>query len=209
MKVRPISAFLREIGIVGHAEQQAARRILEQQGFTRSERQNMAREKEPKAREALQRALAFHCSNDACKRAIAEQADGRTLVQVERHGCEVCEGSVNRASLEEMGQALRDAALSRVLVVGGTTALYTEIRKVGPSGVQWRFVEGTKKIGLKVATGDLAWADVVVIWASTPLAHTVSGMYAEDARAITIPSRGISALAKAVTTYAQRRRAAR
>ena len=210
MKVRPITTFLNEIGIAGHAQQVAARRVLEEARFTRSGRRNMARVKEPAAQVALRRALAFHCSNEACQRSLAAQPnDDRIPVLVERHACEICEGSVNKTTLEEMGHALSDAGLSRVVVVGGTTALYTQIRSMSPRGVQWRFVDGTRRVGAKAAGSDLAWADVILIWATTPLPHTVSGLYSQDSRTVTVRSRGIAALAREATIYAQRRRAKR
>jgi hypothetical protein len=208
MKVRPVTTFLNEIGIAGHAQQATARRVLEETGFTRSGRRNMARVKEPAAQEALRRALAFHCSSEACQRSLAEQPnDDRISVLVERHACEICEGSVNKTTLEEMGHALLDAGLSRVVVVGGTNAIFSQIRGMSPQGVQWRFVDGTRRVGAKAAASDLAWADVILIWATTPLPHTVSGLYSQDSRTITVRSRGIAALAREATIFAQRRRA--
>ena len=208
MKVRPITTFLNEIGIAGHAQQATARRVLEEARFTRSVRRNMARVKEPAAQEALRWALAFHCSNEACQRSLAEQHDDdRIPVLVERHACEICEGSVNKTTLEEMGHALSDAGMSRVVVVGGTNAIFSQIRGMSPQGVQWRFVDGTRRVGAKAAASDLAWADVILIWATTPLPHTVSGLYSQDLRAITVRGRGIAALGREAIIFAERRRA--
>lgn len=207
MKVRPIATFLNEIGIAGHTEQTMARRVLEEAGFTRSGRRNMARVKEPAAQKALRKALAFHCSNKACQRTLTEQIAGeRTPLLVERQACEVCQGSVNRATLEEMGQAFSDARLSRIVVVGGTNGLFAEIKEMSPPNVSWRFVDGTRRVGSKAAASDLAWADVILVWATTPLPHTVSGLYTQDPRTIVVPTAGIATLAREATTFARRRR---
>ena len=203
---RPISTILRKFGISGAAEQSHARAALEAAGITRPGRQNMAHEKEARARSAIAAALAFHCANEACRIGLSPTLGGRMPILVERFACEVCEGSVNRASLERMAQAMTAAGMSRIVVVGGHLPRHTTLRDLSPARMSWRFVDGTRRIVSKGSANDLAWADVVAVWAAaTPLAHTVSDQYSSHAKTIIVPQSGIAALADQITRYASRR----
>ena len=55
---------------------------------------------------------------------------------------------------------------------------------------------------------DCAWADLLVIWAPTPLPHKVSGLYRSDVcfvpRRVTVHRRGIEALATEVCDHLAR-----
>ena len=55
-------------------------------------------------------------------------------------------------------------------------------RRCEPGGIEWRFVDGTARRTEAATRADIAWADVVVIWAPTRLAHTVSDLYTGSAR---------------------------
>ena len=203
MRVRQIVAFLRELGVTGATEQRVARDVLEARQFTRPGRRNMARYKEGAAREAIIARLALHCGNESCRIAMAARAGDRSLLLVERSSCEICQGSVNRSSLEQAGQAMATAGMSRIMVVGGMLPLHTEIPAASPPTLQWRFVDGTRRVDGKMAASHIAWADVVVVWAAaTPLAHTVSHQYSAHPKAIVVSRRGIAALADAVTRFA-------
>ncbi len=202
----PISSVLRGMGISGGAEQVRARAILDAAGITRPGRQRLARQKEQRARSAVADSLAFHCSTDACRTGITRLAEGREPVLVERFACEVCEGSVNRASLHRMAQALASAGMAKIVVVGGHLARHTTLRQLTPPGIQWRFVDGTRRVIAKGSSSDLAWADVVAVWAAaTPLAHTVSAHYTSHEKTIIVPQSGVAALADEVARFASRR----
>ena len=150
--------------------------------------------------------MAFHCSNEACRAGIARLAEDRALLLVERFACEVCRGSVNRASLERMAQTMAAAGMSKIVVVGGHLARHTTIRDLSPPGIQWQFVDGTRRVISKGSSSDLAWADVVAVWAAaTPLAHTVSAQYTSHEKTIIVPQGGIAALADEVARFASRR----
>ena len=209
MKNRPIAVFLQTIGISGINEQATARRILEEHGFTRPGRVNMATTKEVAARDLLENRLAFHCSSYSCFAALQKSvggSKGRRLLLVERDACEVCQGSADRMALNELGQAMAGSGLARVVVLGGSSRKTSRIRELTPAAIEWRFVDGLKRINSKEAASDLDWGDVIVIWATTPLLHSVSNHFAKGPRTITAPTTGIAALAKEVTKYATRQR---
>jgi hypothetical protein len=204
---RPISTIFLKIGLSSAAEQAQARAVLEAAGITRPGRLNMAQGKEDRARSAISAALAFHCANEACRIGLDRMLGGRLPALVEKFACEVCGGSDNRASLERMAQAMAAAKMSRIVVVGGHLPRHTALRDMSPVGIDWRFIDGTRRVISKGSTADLAWADVVAVWAAaTPLAHTVSAHYTSHAKTIIIPQSGIAALADEVARYANYRR---
>ena len=207
MKNRPITVFLNSLGISGVEQQAIARAVLEDGGFTRAGRTNMAVHKEPAAEESLEAHLAFHCSDAMCRENLHEQerhvSEPRALILVERDACEVCGGSTDRRALNEMASAMREGGLSRIVVVGGTDQKAARIREISPDSIEWRFVDGLRNINERNASSDLQWGHVVVIWATTPLPHRVSNLYSKSAHAITAPTSGIATLARAAARFAR------
>jgi hypothetical protein len=70
-------------------------------------------------------------------------------------------------------------------------------------------VDGTSKLpNGSDALRDCAWADLLVVWAPTPLPHKVSGLYRPEvcgvARRVTVHRRGIEALATEVCDHLSR-----
>ena len=208
MKNRPISVFLNSLGIAGVEQQAIARAVLENEGYTRTGRINMAVHKEADAQGSLDAQLAFHCSTPTCQQSLLQQETGtaspRRLIQVERGACEVCEGSADRRALAEMAIAMTEAGLSRAVVVGGTDQKAAKIRELSPNSLQWRFVDGLGNINQRDATSDLKWGDVIVIWATTPLPHRVSNLYSKADHTITSPTSGIATLAREAAEFARR-----
>jgi hypothetical protein len=184
--------------------QASARAALEAAGLTRPGKQQMAAEKLDRARDAIGLSIVRHCSDPACVAAVAE--DERQPVEVDRAKCSVCSGSNNTRALRRMAAACRDAAIGRVLVVGGRPPMYVEMERVLAEVVDLRFVDGTSHLpSLTDALRDCAWAELLVIWAPTPLPHKVSGLYRPDvcavARRVTVHRRGIEALAMEVVKH--------
>jgi hypothetical protein len=77
-------------------------------------------------------------------------------------------------------------------------------------GLELRFVDGTQPApSQKEAWVNCDWADLVVIWAPTPLPHKVSDRYARavcDADRVEVHRRGIEALAGEVTRHLENSR---
>ena len=107
-------------------------------------------------------------------------------------------------SAQRAGAGNGKRGLSRVVVLGGTNRKASRIRELTPAAIEWRFVDGLKRISSKEAASDLDWGDVVVIWATTPLLHRVSNLFAKGPRTITAPTTGIAALAREVAKFAVR-----
>jgi len=203
-----ITDLLRDEGFRRPDAQSVARSALEAAGLTRAGKQGMAGEKLERARDALGLRLVRHCSDPACAAAVAD--DGRQPVEVERAHCSVCSGSNNTRALRRMAVACQAAHVRRVLVVGGRRPMYVEMeRTLASAPLDLRFVDGTSNLPNGTdALRDCAWADLLVIWAPTPLPHKVSDLYRPEVCAarhrVTVHRRGIEALATEVVEHLSR-----
>jgi len=191
-----IADFLKAEGFVSPASAAAARDALEEAGLTRPGKTRMADEKLDRARDALTLAVIRHCSDPACVAAASD--DGRRSLETDKPHCAICSGSNNTR------------ALRRMLVVGGRPPMWSEMdRTLSGSGLQLRHVDGTSKLPSGAdALRDCAWAELLVIWAPTPLPHKVSDLYRADvcgvARRVVVHRRGIEALAMEVVSHLER-----
>ena len=196
-----IDAFLRDEGFLGPDAPEAARAVLEAEGLTRPGKVRMAESKLEAARLALSTFLIRSCAG-CHERAEAELA-GRRHVEVAHEACPYCRGSDNRRAVSELVAACRKQGIDRLLIVGGTATLYAHlldlIRQAG-GGVQFRFVDGAEAVHTRnEATAHMQWANLVVIWGSTPLPHKVSQLYtqhplAQKVKTIGVNQRGIAGL---------------
>jgi hypothetical protein len=199
-----IADLLGSEGFRSPAAVATARAALEAAGLTRPGKTRIADEKLDRARDAIGLALVRHCSSAECIAAVAD--DGRQAVEVERAHCSVCSGSNNVRAMRRMASACKRAGLRRVLVVGGRPPVYAEMERTLGRDLQLRFVDGTSNLPNGTdALRDCAWADLLVIWAPTPLPHKVSTLYRAEvcgvAHRVTVHRRGIEALAAEVVEH--------
>ena len=199
-----IADLLRGEGFRSTASVAVARAALEAAGLTRPGKTRISDEKLDRARDAIGRTLVRHCSGPECVATVAD--DGRRPVEVERAQCSVCSGSNNTRALRRMRAACAAAGVRRVLVVGGRPRMYTEIDAILGGDLDLRFVDGTSNLPNGAdALRDCAWADLLVIWAPTPLPHKVSGLYRAEVcgvpHRVTVHRRGIEALAAEVVEH--------
>ena len=182
----------------------AGRHALEEAGLTRPGKVRIADEKLDRARDAIGSALVRHCSDPACIAAVAD--DRRQQVEVARAHCSVCSGSNNTRALRRMAAVCGEAGIRRILVIGGRPPMYAEIEAIVGRAFELRFVDGTGNLPNGAdALRDCAWADLLVIWAPTPLPHKVSSLYRPEvcdvAHRVTVHRRGIEALAATVVEH--------
>jgi hypothetical protein len=202
-----IAELLRGEGFVAPRSQAAARGVLESAGLTRPGKERMADEKLDRARDALSRRVVRHCSDKACVEAVAE--DGRQPLETDKAHCSICSGSNNTRALRRMAASCATAGVRRVLIVGGRPPVWSEMERTLQSGLDLRFVDGTSNLpGGADAARDCAWADLLVVWAPTPLPHKVSGLYKPEVcvvpRRVVVHRRGIEALAMEVVDHLSR-----
>ena len=117
--------------------------------------------------------------------------------------CDRCGDSVNKRAALGLIEAFNRRGLRRLLVVGGGPGTATELRQLLDDAIELRIVDGESYRDATQAGSELAWADIVAIWASTILPHKISKLYT-DRRAdfrdklITVTRRGTAALCMAV-----------
>lgn len=200
-----IAELLLAAGFVGDAAHRA-RAVLEDAGLTRASKVRMAATKVVRARQVLHEQLARSCGAAECEGA----ANGREVVRVPREWCEVCGGSRNRRAGQAARQAMLATGTRRVLVLGGTPATLRGLQECLQGGaVEVRGIDGTAGVRpTATVEADLAWADVLVVWASTPLPHKVSVPYTTRARGrlptITVPRRGVEAVCQELLRWLER-----
>ena len=108
--------------------------------------------------------------------------DGRLVVETRPDQCAICGGSNNRRAALLLGRACRLRRVNRLLILGGTPSLHAELDGLlGPLGITLRCIDGATGAHSKTdALPNLNWAQVLVIWASTPLPHKVSVSYTDE-----------------------------
>ena len=96
----------------------------------------------------------------------------------------------------------RARAMRRLLVVGGCPSTATELRGLLSKVMEVRIVDGSSYREATQAAAELAWADVVAIWASTILPHRMALLYTRPRgsreKLVTVTRRGAAALCNAV-----------
>ena len=199
-----LADMLAGLGVARPSSQQAAREALVEARIIsgRPNRTGIAAGKRDAVRAALQRVFLLHCNKGGCRQA-ALGAPAPLLV--EQPFCSVCGGSTDRRSLDLMAQAMGRAGLSRLLVVGGTEVKTQQIRADCPASVECRFVDGVVARDARYFRDHKRWAEVIAIWAGTPLPHKVSRHFDDkgDARVVTVSGTGIATLAEAVRRHVQ------
>lgn len=200
-----IDALLAELGFRNPDARVLARRALEAAGLTRPGKRNLAAAKRPRVEELLAARFARACPREHCRAEAA--ATGRELVALDNAaaaGCEFCGGSANRSAWEQALTAMARRGWRRLVVVGGSPALHTELRALAGDRIDLRLVDGTARRTAGDAAHDLAWADRIVVWGATLLDHKVSQLYTDrrSPKVISVARRGLTALAEAIITSA-------
>lgn len=203
-----IGEFLRLSGFDRPPAAARAREVIEAAGVTRAGKRSFVATKEGRARDALADALVRVCGEDCLELDRAGAGRAREEVRVSPRSCEVCGGSNNRRAIIRCVRALRRKGVSRVVLVGGTSNQWRDLReKLEGAGVDVRYIDGTKTSHtLRDAQANQQWAQLVVVWAPTPVRHAVSDLYTDEplqnVRLVKVHQRGIEALCREIVkTY--------
>lgn len=184
--------FLARIGYGG--DPAPAERVLIEAGLTNARKPRISADKLARAGSLLRARFAFACQRGDCRAAAAERFRDRRVVPASApEFCEVCGGSANRAAVDRAVEAFVRARMNRLCVIGGSPAVRDELSRLVGGRIELRLVDGTASRNRAAADADLAWADRVVVWASTQLDHKVSTLY-RGPNVVTVSKRGIGAL---------------
>lgn len=190
----------RELGYAG--DMAAFDAALASAGLSRPEKSNISGAKREAAADTIAEQFVLVCNRGDCR--AEAHGDERSLAPAaDPSFCEMCGGSPAAAAIEAMEAACAAAGVQRIVVLGGSPAVRARMKRdIGPP-LEMRLIDGTAARSRGDARGDLDWADLVVIWAGTELAHKATMAYpAGDPRVITVARRGVPALARAVAKFA-------
>lgn len=196
-----IDDLLRAAGFDTPAAMKRARAALEAAGLTRASKTGIAPYKRDAAEALLAQSLARVCGKECASLADAS----RTPVITSGATCELCGGSNNRRAALAAVRDLRANGVRRVLIVGGTVHQHREIEQLlSADGVDLQFVDGTRAShSQRDAVANMARADLLVVWGSTPLRHAVSNLYTAEPpphlRTVLVSKRGIEALCREIS----------
>ena len=193
MKDVDIGRFLAERGLL-HDAAATARQLLEDHGLTR-----ISVAKLPQVEALLNERLVCSCHKAECREfaLTTAQASRGTAIQVAPPYCAFCGGSDNRRAVAELAKTMEATGRRRLLVVGGAPGTQQTLMSLLPSTCSVRFVSRDESHSAKSAGENRQWADIVVIWASTPIGHKTTNHY-KGSDTITVARRGVSALASDV-----------
>ncbi|RRR71757.1 MAG: hypothetical protein EI684_11080 [Candidatus Viridilinea halotolerans] len=199
-----IARLLTEAGFVSPEAQTQARTLMEAHGLTNPRKQQMAPEKMSRVNALFAEYLRLTCGDPDCDGLAKRQWPGKTAVQVSPSACIICAGSSQQRAARLLAAALDKAGLHHLLILGGTPPQHTTLRELlEGTPLSIRAVNGSGRAhSANEAAQQLAWADMMVIWASTPLHHKISVPYTSQApsamRVITVPRRGVESLCRGV-----------
>lgn len=200
-----IDEELGRLGFLSAEARRAARAVLEEAGLTRPGRRRMAVDKRDRLRNALERRFLFLCAE--CQRA-APNGDGRERVSVAPEQCAECGGSANRREAELLAEALAAAGQRRLLIVGGSPGTRQDLARHLAGAAELRLIEGSGGVRRRDADRHIAWADLVVVWGPTELAHKVSNLFTASPLArgklVHVTRRGVAALCREVRLHLAR-----
>ena len=203
-----ISHLLSALGFGQEPEASNARRRLEEARLTRPGKVRISSDKVGRVTTCLNHNFALVCGRELCTASVPANVE---LVIVDGPRCRVCRGSDARRAGMRLREALRAAGRSRLrlMVVGGAAGTSAELKSLDLGPVKMRSIFGDRPQGLNGVRADLAWADLLVVWSATELAHKVSVPYVTTAHAygvpiITCPRRGVAALVDTLTQHVDR-----
>jgi hypothetical protein len=195
-----IDDLLRGEGMTDPAARAQARAILERHRMTSPRKVNISTEKVPAARALLAERALLLCGDPGCAALSAPRTAGRELIVVEPSHCTICAGSGQRRAALLLAHDLVAAGRPRLLLVGGTPHQHRELAQpLAESGAELRAIDGLGRAhSAAEADRQAAWADVVVIWAATPIKHKVSQVYSDAtpprALRVMVARRGLESL---------------
>lgn len=202
-----IAALLAALGFDTPAGAETAREALVLAKLTRPGKERIDASKKAKVEAELASRFIVTCGAPAC---AATAGDRIAVKSADPAKCSVCGGSANRRAIDHAAEAFARIGVRRIVVVGGSPAVHTELRALAPAAWELRLVDGTARRTSDAAKADTKWADLVLIWGSSELGHKVSGLYVAERDSarnhlVHATRRGIGALFEEAAEWARRR----
>jgi hypothetical protein len=203
-----IQELLGSLGFHHPEAQAAARQAMEEAGLTRPGKANIAPEKQPAVVELLGVFFLVACQDPRCQAIASAEAEERRLLPIGEPGdCFVCRGSPNRRAATMLRRLLAKKGLRRLVVVGGSPGTREDLLGLLGDHLEIRLIDGTTRRSAAQARQDVQWADLVLIWGSTELDHSVSSLYSQgrqERKVVTATRRGVAALLEEALSHVSR-----
>ena len=130
-----ISELLSSRGFEGQGAETALRELY-RRGLTRPGKTRIAETKVDAVDDALARAFLRRCGKQECNGSAADREE----VRVAPPHCEICGGSDNRRSVDEMLAGMQNADIAKLLVVGGPPGTHGDLERLCSGRIELRFV---------------------------------------------------------------------
>lgn len=201
-----IDAWLTQQGYGLPSTRPSAHAALEEAGLTRAGKKRISAEKLARALEALRARFFLHCSSSECTR-FAKVSGRAPLPCDPKSACERCGGSDNRRAATQLIEACQRAAVSRLVIVGGSPAVREELEAALGEALSLRMVDGTERRTIDNSKADMQWGDLVLLWGASELHHKVSMQYTNltqpelKAKLVRVQQRGVAALLQAAVDH--------
>ncbi|MFA7332465.1 MAG: hypothetical protein WC326_15455 [Candidatus Delongbacteria bacterium] len=189
----PKGDFFIRLGYANHHDE--LNQALAAAGLTRLDKPRIQLTKLDPAATRLEEDFIRVCRRGDCRRTAHLDAGNRVAVAaLTPEACQICGGKALSQACDRMRSACQHAGITKLCVLGGSPKSREEIRRSLPRELDVRLVDGTATRSLKEARDDVAWADLVVIWAGTQLDHKVSGLYVAAPRRSSVARRSVQEL---------------
>lgn len=183
-----------------------AEECLEKHGLSNPRKARILESKADAVGEAIRQCFMLVCQRGDCQGEARARGTTRTIaIAATQTDCEICGGSVIEAAVQRLSDVFTSHKMKRICIIGGAPTIRRQLQdSASRTGLELRLIDGLSARTNKEAIADLAWANVVVIWASTQLKHKATQPYAGD-NVIRVTSRGIPALVDEVVAWVDAR----
>lgn len=197
----PINQVLAAAGFDLPSAARRAHEVIIAAGLTRPGKERIALDKLERISAATGEVLIGACADPDCQRIAGYR--GMEMVTVTSGSCTICGGGANRRAVARLVETCARHKIRRILIIGGSPNARGEVgRLASDTGLDIRCVDAIGRIvRRRDADHDMAWAQVMVIWAPTPLPHKVSDLYLRSPAgliSVVCPRRGIAAVAQEI-----------
>lgn len=197
------SELFAELGFGGDTT--ALDRALEAAGLSNARKLRVHLDKRDAIAEVLRERFFPVCRRGDCRARAPDLAGGLDIAEASGpESCAICGGGVQKSAIDRMVEACGGAGIRRVAIIGGSPAGRRQFEDLVAGRLELRMIDGMVSRRRREADGDLAWADLVMLWGSTPLSHKVSTLYTGPS-VVQVRKRGVSEMAAEVETAARRR----
>ncbi len=191
---------------LGYAEDyDVLNRHLVRAGLTTAAKPRISAAKRERVAALLAEAFLRVCRRGDCQaRASDARSDRQIVAAATAAACQICGGSALAPARVEMERACARAGWRRLCIVGGSPNARAEIVHTITPPLEVRLVDGTIGRTLNAAKEDAQWADHVVLWGGTQLAHKVSTLYNAASNRSTVARRSVQELYAHIAREANR-----